>query len=456
MAALYTPDQDTRQLLSVDTFLKQITVQDFIGKLVHDHAIQESNTHGPTLNPKPYIRTFEESLNELDRIDHELSVRGKKIQAETRHAEAAHYRTVAATESQCHTLVNQFSDLDLLVSDVASTTTTLGEAVDLVSRQRNRAASSSFIIKTYMAYLENDTSEVEKMRTGSLEDQKQCAVTIRQLLRISRKINNIPKAQIARQNIEKYAEMLEREMLKTFDRAYRAQDMNYMKAIAEILTEFNGGSSVVQIFVNQHDFFIMKDKLLHEAVVDNNGLWQNLCDPNCTNPPFDPATDELLDEIRSTVRKELIIIKRAFPHPDSVLRVFLQRLFAQTIQQRIELILSHAKGLSTLAYLRTLQIAHSRIGAFVEDLKGILTEGGLETSNGLAMLLDQNMQDVFVPYIENRQYIDTEKRNLKELAAVMLVRFNNYHFQRKTPKNHKLLDRFGSGSARDRWGTKKT
>ncbi|KAK9248788.1 exocyst complex component Sec10-domain-containing protein [Lipomyces tetrasporus] len=454
MASLYDLDQHTRDLLTLDTFLKQITVKEFVEGLTEDHTIQESNGRTAAINPKPYIRTFEASLEALDRISAELNSREQKIHHDARQADAAHQRTVAATEAQCHALTNQFSDLDLLVSEVASTTTSLGEAVDLVSRQRNRAASSQFIIKCYISFLENDPSVVENMRTGSFEDQRQCAITVRQLLRIARKINNIPRAAVARENIEKYAEMVERELLKMFDKAYRSADMSSMKAVAGILTEFNGGASVIQIFVNQHDFFIMKDKLLHESMIDDDSLWQKLCDPTCEDPPFDTATKELLDEIRITVKKESLIIKRVFPHPFSVLRVFLQRLFAQTIQQRIELILSHAKSISTLAYLRTLQNAHKEIGALVEDLKAIL-KPDLDHGGGLSMLLDQNMQDVFVPYIENRQYIDTEKRSLQELTSVMLARFNNYHLNRKTTKNHKLLNKLGTVTGRERWAKNK-
>ncbi|KAK9369205.1 exocyst complex component Sec10-domain-containing protein [Lipomyces kononenkoae] len=450
MASLYDLDPETRELLTLETFLKQITVKEFVEGLTADHTIQESNGQGDAINPKPYIRTFEASLEALARISAELNSREQKIRQDARQADAAHQKTTAITEAQCHELTNQFADLDLLVSEVASTTTSLGEAVDLVSRQRNRAASSQFIIKCYISFLENDPTVVENMRTGSFEDQRQCAITVRQLLRISRKINNIPRAAVARENIEKYAEMVERELLKTFDKAYRSADMNSMKAVAEILTEFNGGVSVIQIFVNQHDFFIMKDKLLHESMIDDDNLWQKLCDPTCEDPPFDTATKELLDEIRMTVKKESLIIKRVFRHPDSVLRVFLQRLFAQTIQQRIELILSQAKSISTLAYLRTLQNAHSAIGSLVEDLKAIL-KPDLDTGGGLSMLLDQNMQDLFVPYIENRQYIDAEKRNLQELGNTMLARFNNYHMGRKAMKNHKLLNRLGTVKGRERW-----
>ncbi|KAK7202541.1 exocyst complex component Sec10-domain-containing protein [Myxozyma melibiosi] len=469
MASIYDLDPNTKNLLSLDTFLRQITVQEFIEGITADRSIQESNSRSAALDPRPYVRAFEASLDALAQISADLNSREQKIQTEARQAGAAHQAAILKTEAQCHTLTGQFSDLDLLVSDVASTTTALGEAVDLVSRQRNRAASSSFIIKCYISFLENDNYVVEKMRTGNFDDQRQCAITVRQLLRVARKITKISNADVARANIEKYAEMLEMELLKAFERAYRAADMTSMKAVAEILTEFNGGSSVIKIFVNQHDFFIMKDKLLHESVRDDDLIWQDLCDPNCEDPPFDPATVELLDEIRITVKKESQIIKRVFPHPDSVLRVFLQRLFAQTIQQRIELILSHAKSISTLAYLRTLQNAHSYIGQLVQDLKEILhpdleiLHPDIDAGGGLAMLLDQNMQDVFVPYIENRQYIDMEKRNLKELNGAMLWRFNNYYAQKRPAatvaaarSNNTLLNKLASGKGRDLWKKKES
>ena len=34
-----------------------------------------------------------------------------------------------------------------------------------------------------------------------------------------------------------------------------------MKENAKVLHDFNGGTSVVQVFVNQHDFFIVREKL---------------------------------------------------------------------------------------------------------------------------------------------------------------------------------------------------
>jgi exocyst complex component 5 len=80
-----------------------------------------------------------------------------------------------------------------------------------------------------------------------------------------------------RENIEKYCEKFEKEMLNLFDRCYRKGDPKMMHVClepqavishwlsdtftpdqhcAQTLLEFNGGASCVQVYVNQHDFFI--------------------------------------------------------------------------------------------------------------------------------------------------------------------------------------------------------
>ena len=38
---------------------------------------------------------------------------------------------------------------------------------------------------------------------------------------------------------------------------------------ARTLQDFNGGASCVQIYVNQHDFFISKDRVIEEAERQN-------------------------------------------------------------------------------------------------------------------------------------------------------------------------------------------
>jgi hypothetical protein len=64
-----------------------------------------------------------------------------------------------------------------------------------------------------------------------------------------------------RDTIDAFAERFERDMLKLFDKFYRKSDPKMMSHIAKVLQNFNGGHSCVQIYVNQHDFFISKDRI---------------------------------------------------------------------------------------------------------------------------------------------------------------------------------------------------
>ena len=50
-------------------------------------------------------------------------------------------------------------------------------------------------------------------------------------------------------------------MLESFDKAYREADPKVMAHCAKALLEFNGGHSCVQIYVNQHDFFMLHSKV---------------------------------------------------------------------------------------------------------------------------------------------------------------------------------------------------
>ena len=110
------------------------------------------------------------------------------------------------------------------------------------------------------------------------------------------------------------------------------------------------------------------------------------------------------------------------------------------IQQHLESILSRAAAISTLAVLRLLQLTHSTCASLIEDLKVYdFTLGGSSSSSSkaasvgasstgpLATMLDQAMEEMFVPWLEGTRYVQSESKNLVELYAGLLSRFTRYH-----------------------------
>lgn len=199
--------------------------------------------------------------------------------------------------------------------------------------------------------------------------------------------------------------------------------------------------------------------------------WNRLPDPNASPPTTEAGITNLFKEIRSTVDQEVRIVKAVFPNPAVVMQVFLQRVFAQSvshadvspirtasqssskqIQQYMEQLLNKGSSVSDLAYLRMLQLVHSRCTSLVEDLKvhelpvtsirsAIIDEpsdlrSSLSTSavalsgapaTSMSIMLETAMEELFVPYTEGQRYLERESRSLGALYSSFLSNFARYH-----------------------------
>lgn len=61
--------------------------------------------------------------------------------------------------------------------------------------------------------------------------------------------------------------------------------------------------------------------------------WDALPDPDITPPKTEKGLSGLFVEIRSTVGQEAQIVQAVFPNPPFVMQVFLQRVFAQSVNR---------------------------------------------------------------------------------------------------------------------------
>lgn len=331
----------------------------------------------------------------------------------------------------------------------------IGERLEELDRQRRRALDSSFLIQCWMEVSEaGQLRSLEEMirRRGGGKDMVRCAVIARQLMKMSqrldpsswaatngsKKINGISNGVIGykghntKEIIEKFSETLEKDLLKEFDESYRRQNFDVMMECAKVLHDFNGGSNVIAAFVNQHQFFIDRSNMYMDEVTTDNETWDKLADPDSEPPGVEPSLQSLIDEIRVVMQDESFIIKRAFPYYEVVLTKFIQRVFQQSIQQRLEMVLEKADTISSLAFLRSLHASRSYINTLIEDLKAHgLTEHPEACTAQTAQSLDQQLDELFVPYLVGNSYIERERKSLEELYSSLLFKFTIYHSRRK-------------------------
>ncbi|OJD32932.1 exocyst complex component sec10 [Diplodia corticola] len=445
-------------------------VKDFIETL-SDTAVPVSRRSGNparqvAFDPKPLIRTFEHALLRLGTLSEDLELQENELAGSVRRAEAQHAQKNESLGIKLEESIEQFNRLDNSLNGGISDSVDsesggnvavrIGERLEELDRQRQRAQDAKFLIQCWMEVSERgDLSSLEDVRRlGGGDGKVRCAHIARQLLRLSHRLDpdygqvNVPrtngvdgangqngapaKKHNTREIIEKFLEMLEKDLLKQFDDFYRRQNFEGMRECAAALRDFNDGASVMGLFVNQHQFFIDRSQLVTEEVAGDGETWDRLADPDAEPPGVEPSLQSLVDEVRLVVQEESFIIKKAFPYADEVLIRFLQRVFQQSIQARLEMVLDKANSISSLAFLRSLQAARSYIGSLVDDLKSHgLTEHPEPVTSHVAAMLDQQLEDLFIPYLLGSSYIEREKKNLEELYSSLLFKFTVYQSKRR-------------------------
>ncbi|PKS06392.1 hypothetical protein jhhlp_007140 [Lomentospora prolificans] len=450
---------------------KDFTVRDFIDNLANT-AVPVNRRSGPAqvqFDPKPLIRTFENALAQLGELSEDLQERESELTSQVRRAEIAHNQTLDTLGRKLDQSIEAFETLNISlnnpgagnapgssVKDGAGGTAAvqIGERLEELDRKRRRARDAGFLIRCWQELSETGqlTSLEDIQKQGNAESKVRCAVISRQLMRISQRLdpaswgqangtrngtpngaaNGASKSHNTREVLEKFSETLEQDLLKQFNNSYRRQNFEDMMECAKVLHDFNGGASVIAAFVNQHQFFIDRDQLVNDEVTTDSGTWDAVADPDSESPGVEPSLQSLVDEVKIVMQEESFIIKRAFPYYETVLAKFIQRVFQQSIQQRLEAVLEKANTISTLAFLRTLHSSRSYINSLVEDLKSHgLTEHPEPCSAQISQTLDQQLEELFVPYLVGNSYIDREKKNLEELYNSLLLKFTIYHSRRK-------------------------
>ena len=461
---------------TLDTFAdRDFQVKDFVESL-SDSAVAPARRSGPSsqnnaFDPKPLIRSFEQALNRMSDLSGDLELRENELSAAVRRAEAQYTNNIQNLSRKLDQTVESFNRLDSSLNgddydSGGNHVVKIGERLEELDKQRQRALDAKFLVQCWMEVSERgELYMLEDMRrAGKGEGKVRCAHIARQLIKISQRLdpeswshtngsratNGINghhkkdkrrKHQNTRELIEKFLETLEKDLLRSFDEFYRRQNFDGMRDCANALHDFSEGASVIGAFVNQHQFFIDRSQLITEEVGGDAETWEKLADPDADPPGVEPSLQALIDEVRIVVQEESLIIRRAFPYAEQVLGKFIQRVFQQSIQQRLEMVLEKAGSVSSLAFLRSLQAARSCISSLVDDLKAHgLTEHPETVSPQISIILDQQFDDLFVPYFIGSSYIEREKRSLEELNSSLLFKFTIYHVRRRLLKSYVSQD----------------
>lgn len=471
-------------------------------------ATSASSASAQPFDPKPLIRAFEHAKRRLYEVAGDLETKENELSDAVRKAESEHAQSVTSLSKKLNQAIESFQKLDASLDSTTQSSfgfdgssqgstgnmaVETGKRLEELQRQRRRALDAHFLIECWDEVSNRgELTLLENLRRSNSGAAKvRCAHIAKQLLRISHRLdadnwdsssrkpdgssytpsptrgarggaggskggqprgrgkNAAPPIPVrnTREIIEKFSETLEQDLLKQFNDFYHKANFEGMRDCAAVLYDFNAGASVIGMFLNQHQFFIDRSQLIAEEVGGDADFWEKLADPDADNPTVEPSLQSLVDEVKVVAQDESSMIKRSFPYYEQVLGKFLQRVFEQSIQQRLEMVLDKASSVSSLAFLRSLQTSRSYISVLVDDLKAHgLTEHPEHISSQTAVVLDQQLEDLFVPYFSGSSYIDKEKTNLEELYTSLMFKFTTYHARRKSASAGFLSSLAKSGS----------
>ncbi|TCD69856.1 Exocyst complex component 5 [Steccherinum ochraceum] len=452
-------DHTVQQHLRLEAFEGKFDVKEFVGT-ISEKLIAQSKSHAGPFDPKPFIRTFEAAVDKLITVRKDVQTKTEQMEKSVRVGEREYSKKMAELNRGFEAVGQSFTGMENKMNEVGRTAIRVGEQLESVHQQRQRAQAAYDLIDYYNQFSRGDTSQVDSLKKEGKQGRRQVAVLLRRLNVVAKDVD-LPIAEKTRENIDKYCEKFEKDMLHLFDRAYRKGDPKMMHHCAQTLLDFNGGASCVQVYVNQHDFFINRVRETNHA--DDAQLWDALPDPDASPPKDEPGLAELFKEIRGTVGQEAQIVQAVFPNPPYVMQVFLQRVFAQSIQQHLENLVNAGSAISDLAFLRMLQMVHRQTAILVEDLKGYeLPSTGPKSPEGsdfqrsltgassvssaahsasVSTMLETAMEELFVPYLEGNRYIERESKNLTELYASFLTTFTRYHGRVQKGGKSSMFDR---------------
>ncbi|TFK92834.1 exocyst complex protein [Polyporus arcularius HHB13444] len=447
--------------LRLEAFEGKFDVKDFVGAISEKLIAQSKADSGP-FDPKPFIRTFEAAVDKLIAVRKDVQVKTEQMEKSVRVAERDYSKKMSELNRGFEAVGQSFSGMETKMNEVGRTAIRIGEQMESVHQQRQRAQAAYDLIDYYNQFAKDDTTRLDGLKKEGKEGRRKVAVLLRRLATVAKEVD-LPHSDKTRENIDRYCEKFEKDMLHLFDRAYRRGDPKMMHHCAQTLLDFNGGASCVQVYVNQHDFFI--NRVRADTNIDDR-LWDALPDPDAPPPVSETGLQDLFQEIRTTVGQEAQIVQAVFPNPAYVMQVFLQRVFAQSIQQHLEQLVARTATMPDLASLRILQLVHQQTSVLVEDLKAYelpsviprspidssefnRTLKGMPASNAsntataatISTMLETAMEELFVPYTEGQRYLEKESRSLGEMYASYLTKFTRYHERTDTKGKSSMFGR---------------
>ncbi|KAG0598046.1 hypothetical protein M758_12G040800 [Ceratodon purpureus] len=343
----------TQRLLKLDYFKETFSFDDFFESLVggispfsateaNGDSLLEDGVDGAVVSTLQFPEApkfqplFKETRKALGDLCFQVDARLDKLRKDVVMYEKEQKQTFEQLQDGVEALTESFDRLDSRVASVGHTAAKIGDHLQSSDSQKTTAKETIDLVRYMMYFNESPTYVGEEPPLFSDDDRVSEATAVAQKLRAIAEDCILTGAageqrrasvyanghlDVAAKNLQAFCNELENRLLGQFDAASQKGDLWTMGDRAQILSQFNKGSSVMQRYVASRPMF-MDVEVMNKDTRTVLGVEGGILH-------VDNVLRGLMSvykEIAESVQAEAKTVAAVFPSPASVMSILVQLL----------------------------------------------------------------------------------------------------------------------------------
>ncbi|XP_053680765.1 exocyst complex component 5 [Anopheles nili] len=348
-------------------------------------------------DPDLLYETFVETIKDMKILQERQQRKCDKLEETLKEEQAIFVKAIDKFVSKHQVSVDYFHQLDEKINSVAGKVIHLGEQLQNVNMPRSRAVEAQLLLNHMSEFLTPGpiVNDIYSDKSKLYE----AADIIQKLFQISQ---DLPAQRFAnaKKKIESKYDDVEMQLIEEFATAQKMENIDRMKELSDILSQFKGYTQVIDVYIEQSQATTYGGRDVFEGIV-----------PLC--------------------HKHYKIIQQVFSAPDKVISKFILNIYQLKINQFVQTKLDDRKDENK--YLKTLSELYSRTMKLSDELQEFFK--GSEDD-----LLQKLTANIFDRHLAT--YIEVEHRTLDGKCQVELKKFyENKNHQKKQIERFQELRR---------------
>ncbi|XP_037954218.1 exocyst complex component 5-like, partial [Teleopsis dalmanni] len=372
-------------------------VTEFIERLTWrtNNEVNSGTGGGDEFNPDALRDTFIQTIKDLKILQDKQQTKCERLEDSLKQEQLAHTKQISKLQERHQTAIDWFGQLDEKINSVAGKIIHLGEQLENVNTPRSRTVEAQKLLNYMSEFLV--AGPIVNDIFNDPNRLYEAADVIQKLYAISQDLPT-EKFLDSKRKIEKKYDEVERRLIEEFASAQKSEDIEKMKKLAQILSQFKGYTQCIDAYIEQSQMTPYGGKDIFIGIV-----------PMC--------------------KHHYEIIKKVFANPTQVMSKFILNIYQLKLHQYSITKLDDKKDEEK--YLRTLYELYSRTLKLSADLQVYMSPIDDD-------LLNKLTQQIFTKHLAG--YAEIESKCLTAKCSTELEKFylSKKHQKKQTERFQEL------------------